>query len=90
MKKIFYACLIFLSLLSVFLIVQRVILIVQENDNMTLPDMPTNLAAAVAPGKLNVSPAVPILMYHHIQIYPGGDNPSSPTIFVSPASFRTQ
>ena len=90
MKKIFYPFLIFLSLLSVFLIVQRVVLTARENNNMTLPDIPANLAAPATPKELNVSPAVPILMYHHIQIYPGGDNPSSPTIFVSPASFRAQ
>ena len=90
MKKTFFLFRVLLSLLGTSLIMRRLFLSVQENHLRTPPAIPANLNSPVTPQKISLTPAVPILMYHHIQAYPGGQNPSSPSIFVSPENFTAQ
>lgn len=90
MKKIFFLFLILLSLLGISLIARQLFLSAQENALLALPAIPPNLNSAAALREISVAPAVPILMYHHIQSYPGNNNPSSPSILVSPENFIAQ
>ncbi|MEI8344427.1 MAG: polysaccharide deacetylase family protein [Candidatus Moraniibacteriota bacterium] len=89
MKKISFILLLFISLLGVFLIFCQIYANNRENFPISM-EIPPNLNSQITPTEVFVSPAVPILMYHHIQDYPGGKNPADASIFVSPASFEAQ
>ncbi len=82
--------LLFVSLLGVFLICARSFSLLNQDNALLLPAVPPNLNAQISPSEVFVSPAVPILMYHHIQDYPYGKDLSSVSIFVSPANFEAQ
>ncbi len=90
MKKISILLLLFVSLLGVFLICARSFSLLNQDNALLLPVVPPNLNAQISPSEVFVSPAVPILMYHHIQDYPYGKDLSSVSIFVSPANFEAQ
>ena len=89
MKKTSFILLLSISLFGVFLIFFQIYANSKENVS-ALMEVPPNLNAQISPSEIFVSPAVPILMYHHIQDYPGGKNPADASIFVSPASFEAQ
>ncbi len=90
MKKISLLLLLFISLLGVFLIFARSFSIFNKDNQLFWPKVPSNLNAQISPHEVSVSPAVPILMYHHIKDYPYGEDLSSVSIFVSPVSFEAQ
>lgn len=90
MRKIFLSSIIFISLLGVSLIFYRLSLVIESNNPWALPEMPPNLNSQANPVNIAVSPPVPILMYHHIQNYPSGNDQSSSDMFVSPQNFDSQ
>lgn len=90
MKKSFPILLIAISLFGTFLIYEKLYSVATENRIRQLPPIPINLDVATKPLSISIPQAVPILMYHHIQIFPGSQNPSDADIFVSPQSFESQ
>lgn len=91
MKKTSAIFLILISLFGASLIFYRIYSMTTGKDSpFPLPEIPSGLSNQISPGEIFVSPAVPILMYHHIQNYPGGKNPSDAGIFVSPENFESQ
>jgi len=90
MRKPLSIFLLFVSLAGTFLIVGKLYSVIKENRIRQLPPIPSGLDAPVAPRAISLSQPVPILMYHHIQIFPGSHNPADADIFVSPHVFETQ
>ena len=91
MKKISFILLFSISLVGIFLILHQAYLTDKENNtSLIFAKMPPNLSSQISPNEIFVSPAVPILMYHHVQDYPYGKDLSSVSIFVSPATFEAQ
>jgi len=87
MKKTFLIISVLVSLSGISFIFYRLHSALQETRIQTLPEIPPNLRSQATPEEISVSPAVPILMYHHISEYQNDGNPS---IYVSPKSFESQ
>ena len=78
---------IFVFLIGLFLILWKAFLVVETKIALDLSPAATNLSSQATPHEISVPFPVPILMYHHIQDYPGNSNS---ILFVSPQNFESQ